>query len=196
MHENTRAGQETTDSPTNEIPPCVYELKGDGKTLTMKIMCKECSQRDLKDRTCFSSLLRAFASNTTIDKITLADHVETQYFGKALSILKGITSLSYEMRQLSLRIPSTPSGKTPKRCGDCEFHPKKVFGKLNEQFLRDMGLFYSALHDLTIRFYETDREDFTCGECMLATREDFDYIYGRFDSLLKEIVKEGYAVVV
>jgi len=186
---NRRGGQD-------DIPPCKYELKSDGNALTMRVLCRECGQRDLKDRNCFSSLLRAFATEVNVDRITLSNHVETQYFGKALSILKGITALSYEMRQLSLRTPATPSGKTPKRCSECEFHPRKVFGALNERFLRDIGLFYSAFHDITVRLYEADREDFTCGECLLATREDFDYIYSRFESLLKEIVKEGYAVVV
>lgn len=32
--------------------------------------------------------------------------------------------------------------------------------------------------------------------CMLATREDFDYVYSRFETLLRDIVKEGYAIVV
>jgi hypothetical protein len=181
----------------SEIQPCKFELKSeDGKILTMRILCKECSQRDLKDRNCFSSLLRAFASEVNVERITLSNHVETQYFGKALSILKGITELSYQMKQLSLRTPSTPSGKIPKRCETCEFHPKKVLGDLNEAFLIDVGLFYSKFHDVTIRLYEADMEDFTCGECILATREDLDYIYGRFDVLLNEIVKEGYAIVV
>jgi hypothetical protein len=162
----------------------------------MRVLCRECGQRELRDRNCFSSLLRAFANEVNVDKITLSNHVETQYFGKALSILKGITALSYEMRQLSLRTPATPSGKTPKRCSDCTYHPRLVFTQLNEQFLRDVGLFYSLFHDTTVRFYEEEAKDYTCGECLLATREDFDYVYSRFENLLREIVKEGYAVVV
>jgi hypothetical protein len=179
-----------------DVPPCRYELKSEGNALTMRVLCRECSQRDLKDRNCFSSLLRAFASEVNVERITLSNHVETQYFGKALSILKGITALSYEMRQLSLRTPATPSGKSPKRCEQCEFHPRRLFVQLNEQFLRDVGMFYSVFHDLTVRLFEASRDDYTCGECLLATREDFDYIYSRFETLLKEIVKEGYAVVV
>ena len=177
-------------------PPCKYELKSDGTALTMRVLCRECSQRELKDRNCFSSLLRAFASEPNVERITLSNHVETQYFGKALQILKGITALSYEMRQLSLRTPATPSGKAPRRCEGCEFHPRRVFGELNEQFLRDVGLFYGKFHDLTVRLFQAERDDYTCGECLLATREDFDYIYSRFEALLKDIVKEGYAVVV
>ncbi|NOQ53735.1 MAG: hypothetical protein GQ558_03915 [Thermoplasmata archaeon] len=179
-----------------DIPPCNYELRSDGNSLTMRVLCRECGQRELRDRNCFSSLLRAFANEVNVDRITLSNHVETQYFGKALSILKGITALSYEMRQLSLRTPATPSGKTPKRCSDCQFYPRKVFTKLNEQFLRDVGLFYSLFHDMTVRLYEEEAPDYTCGECLLATREDFDYTYSRFETLLREIVKEGYAVVV
>ncbi len=179
-----------------DIPPCDYELRMDGNALNMRVLCRECGQKELKDRNCFSSLLRAFANEPNVDKITLSNHVETQYFGKALAILKGITALSYEMRQLSLRTPATPSGKTPRGCAECHFHPRRLFTRLNEQFLRDVGLFYSIFHDATVRLYEEDARDYTCGECMLATREDFDYIYSRFESLLREIVKEGYAVVV
>ena len=193
----TRKGDDTNGKGGGEdVPPCNYELRSDGNALTMRVLCRECGQRELKDRNCFSSLLRAFANEVNVDRITLSNHVETQYFGKALSILKGITALSYEMRQLSLRTPATPSGKTPRRCPDCKFHPRQVFSKLNEQFLRDVGLFYSLFHDLTVRLYEEEAADYTCGECLLATREDFDYVYSRFESLLREIVKEGYAVVV
>ena len=191
-----KGGDTNRNGAQTEIPSCRYELRSDGNALTMRVLCRECSQRDLKDRNCFSSLLRAFANEVNVDKITLSNHVETQYFGKALSILKGITALSYEMRQLSMRTPSTPSGKTPKRCADCQFHPRKVFIQLNERFLRDVGLFYSLFHDHTVRLYEAEAPDYTCGECLLATREDFDYIYSRFETLLREIVKEGYAVVV
>jgi hypothetical protein len=193
----TRKGDDTTkkDDP-EDIPPCKYELRSDGTALNMRVLCRECGQRELRDRNCFSSLLRAFANEVNVDKITLSNHVETQYFGKALSILKGITALSYEMRQLSLRTPATSSGKTPKRCADCQFHPRRVFSQLNEQFLRDVGLFYSLFHDTTVRLYEEEAADYTCGECLLATREDFDYVYSRFETLLREIVKEGYAVVV
>ncbi len=193
----TRKGDDTNGmNDPADIPPCNYELRSDGTALTMRVLCRECGQRELRDRNCFSSLLRAFANEVNVDRITLSNHVETQYFGKALSILKGITALSYEMRQLSLRTPATPSGKTPKRCTDCHFHPRKVFTQLNEQFLRDVGLFYSLFHDLTVRLYEEEAADYTCGECLLATREDFDYTYSRFETLLREIVKEGYAVVV
>ena len=59
-----------------------------------------------------------------------------------------------------------------------------------------MGLFYSVFHDTTVRLYEEEARDYTCGECMLATREDFDYVYSRFETLLRDIVKEGYAIVV
>ncbi len=179
-----------------DVPPCKYDLRRDGSTLTMRVLCRECGQRELKDRNCFSSLLRAFAQEVNVDRIVLSNHVETQYFGKALSILKGITALSYEMAQLSLRTPATPSGKTPKRCSDCEWNPSRVFKALNERFLRDVGSFYSLFHDLTVRLFEAERDDYTCGECLLATREDFDYVYSRFEALLREIVKEGYAVVV
>ena len=184
------------DSIKDEITPCNYELKSDGNALTMRVLCKECGQRELKDRNCFSSLLRAFANEVNVDRIILSNHVETQYFGKALSILKGITALSYEMRQLSLRTPATPSGKIPSRCADCQFKPRDIFSKLNEQFLKDVGLFYSVFHDTTVRLYEHEAVDYTCGECNLATREDFDYVYSRFEGLLREIVKDGYAVVV
>jgi hypothetical protein len=193
----TRKGDDTGTLPDKaEIPSCNYELRSDGNALTMRVLCRECGRRELKDRNCFSSLLRAFANEVNVDRITLSNHVETQYFGKALSILKGITALSYEMRQLSLRTPATPSGKSPKGCADCQFLPRRVFITLNEQFLRDVGLFYSLFHDTTVSLYEEDARDYTCGECMLATREDFDYVYSRFESLLREIVKEGYAVVV
>ena len=191
-----RKGDDTATLSTTDIPPCNYELRSDGNQLNMRVLCRECGRRELKDRNCFSSLLRAFANEVNVDKITLSNHVETQYFGKALSILKGITSLSYEMRQLSLRTPATPSGKTPKGCADCQFQPRLVFAKLNEQFLRDVGLFYSLFHDTTVHLYEEEARDYTCGECMLATREDFDYVYSRFETLLRDIVKEGYAVVV
>lgn len=177
-------------------PVCDYTIKTEDDILMMKISCKECSQRDLKDRNCFSALLRAFANEPNVQKIVLDNIVQTEYYGKALSILKGITSLSYEMRQLSLRVPSTPSGKIPSRCAECRFHPKKVFSNLNEVFLRDVGCFYSVFHDLTVRLYEEEAVDYTCGECMLATREDFDYIYSRFETLLRDIVKEGFSVVV
>jgi len=187
---------EKTKEPKDEIPPCDFELKSDGKTITMKILCKGCGQRELKERNCFSSLLRAFANEVNIDKIILQNHVETQYFGKALAILKGITSLSYEMKQLSLRVPTKPSGRTPKGCPECQFRPGKMFSTLNEQFLKDVGLFYSVFHDTTVRLYEEDARDYTCGECMLATREDLDYIYSRFETLLRDIVKEGFAIVV
>ena len=148
----TRKGDDTT-NPSNKvgIPPCNYELRSDGTALTMRVLCRECGQRELKDRNCFSSLLRAFANEVNVDKITLSNHVETQYFGKALSILKGITALSYEMRQLSLRTPATPSGKAPKGCNDCQFRPRRVFTRLNEQFLKDVGLFYYHFHDTTVR---------------------------------------------
>jgi hypothetical protein len=193
----TRKGYHTGTLPrTVDIPPCDYELRTDGNALNMRVLCRECGQKELKDRNCFSSLLRAFANEPNVDKITLSNHVETQYFGKALSILKGITALSYEMRQLSLRTPATPSGKVPRGCAECQFHPRRLFTRLNEQFLRDVGLFYSIFHDATVRLYEEDARDYTCGECMLATREDFDYVYSRFEVLLREIVKEGYAVVV
>ena len=193
----TRKGDGTGNLPGKaDVLPCDYELRSDGNALNMRVLCRECGRRELKDRNCFSSLLRAFANEPNVDKITLSNHVETQYFGKALAILKGITALSYEMRQLSLRTPATPSGKTPKGCAECHFHPRGLFSRLNEQFLRDVGLFYSIFHDATVRLYEEDARDYTCGECMLATREDFDYIYSRFESLLREIVKEGYAVVV
>ncbi len=173
-----------------EVAPCNFELKSDGKTIIMKILCKECGQRELKDRNCFSSLLRAFANETGVDKIILSNQVETTYFGKALSILKGITALSYEMQQLSLRIPSTPSGQIPKSCTDCEFRPHQIFSNLNEQFLQDVGLFYSYFHNTTVQLYEKETPNFTCGECLMATREDFDYIYSRFEKLLRDIVKE------
>jgi hypothetical protein len=193
----TRNGNEAASKAVKaDVPPCNYELRSDGTALTMRVLCRECSQRELKDRNCFSSLLRAFANEVNVEKITLSNHVETQYFGKALSILKGITALSYEMRQLSLRTPATPSGKTPKRCAECTFHPRSVFSQLNEKFLRDVGLFYSIFHDMTARLFEEDAPDYTCGECLLATREDFDYVYSRFENLLRDIVKEGYAVVV
>jgi hypothetical protein len=193
----TRNGNEAASKAVKaDVPPCNYELRSDGTALTMRVLCRECSQRELKDRNCFSSLLRAFANEVNVEKITLSNHVETQYFGKALSILKGITALSYEMRQLSLRTPATPSGKTPKRCAECTFHPRSVFSQLNEKFLRDVGLFYSIFHDMTVRLFEEDAPDYTCGECLLATREDFDYVYSRFENLLRDIVKEGYAVVV
>ncbi|MCK5414151.1 MAG: hypothetical protein KAJ35_02085 [Thermoplasmata archaeon] len=192
----TRKGDDTATPSMADIPPCNYELRSDGNQLNMRVLCRECGRRQLKDRNCFSSLLRAFANEVNVDKITLSNHVETQYFGKALSILKGITTLSYEMRQLSLRTPATPSGKTPKGCVDCQFQPRLVFARLNEQFLRDVGLFYSLFHDTTVRLYEEEARDYTCGECMLATREDFDYVYSRFETLLRDIVKEGYAIVV
>jgi hypothetical protein len=193
----TRKGDDTaTPLVTGDVPPCNYELRSDGTALTMRVLCRECGQRELKDRNCFSSLLRAFANEVNVERIILSNHVETQYFGKALSILKGITALSYEMRQLSLRTPATPSGKTPRGCGECAFRPRTLFSRLNEQFLQDVGLFYTLFHDATVRLYEEDARDYTCGECMLATREDFDYVYSRFESLLREIVKEGYAVVV
>jgi hypothetical protein len=193
----TRKGDDTAaNGTTADISPCNYELRSDGTALTMRVLCRECGQRELKDRNCFSSLLRAFSNEVNVERITLSNHVETQYFGKALSILKGITALSYEMRQLSLRTPATPSGKVPKGCPDCHFQPRRVFSHLNEQFLRDVGLFYSLFHDMTVRLYEEDARDYTCGECMLATREDFDYVYSRFENLLRDIVKEGYAVVV
>jgi hypothetical protein len=162
----------------------------------MKVMCKECNKRELKDRNCFSSLLRAFANEHDVTKIVLDNYVETQYFGKALSILKGITALSYEMRQLSLRTPTDLSGKKPKHCKNCPFYPRSLFLELNEHFLADVGEFYSFFHNATVQLYEEEARDFICGECMLATREDFDYIYSRFEYLLREIVKEGYAVVV
>jgi len=184
------------DDTKDEIPKCNYELKSDGSTLNMKVLCLECGQRELKDRNCFSSLLRAFANEVNVDKIILVNHVETQYFGKALSIIKGITALSYEMRQLSLRVPATPSGKKPKGCAECEFYPRKVFSALNERFLRDVGQFYSMFHDTTVKLYEHEAADYTCGECNLATREDFDYVYSRFETLLRDIVKEGYAIKV
>lgn len=183
-------------NPKDDVPPCDFELKSDGKTITMKIQCKECGQRELKDRNCFSSLLRAFANEVNIDRIVLSNNVETQFFGKALSILKKITALSYEMKQLSLRIPTTPSGRTPEGCADCKTRPQKVFSELNEQFLRDIGLFYSVFHDKTVQLYEIDSPNFTCGECRVATREDFDYIYSRFEPLLRDVVKEGFAIVV
>jgi hypothetical protein len=193
----TRKGNETKDpGAVPVIQPCDYELRMDGNALNMRVLCRECGHKEIKDRNCFSSLLRAFANEPNVDKITLSNHVETQYFGKALSILKGITALSYEMRQLSLRTPATPSGKAPRGCAECVFHPRRLFTRLNEQFLGDVGLFYSVFHDATVRLYEEDARDYTCGECMLATREDFDYVYARFESLLREIVKEGYAVVV
>lgn len=185
----------TTEQTDNITPACHYELKTVDRTLTMRVNCKECSQRDLKDRNCFSALLRAFANNTTVDRIVLSNIVETQYFGKALSILKGLTTLSCEMKQLSLRIPSTPSGRTPKECAECQFHPGVIFPKINEQFLKDVGLFYSLFHDLTVRLYNQEIPNYTCGECMVATREDFDYLYSRFETLLRDIVKEGYAIV-
>ena len=189
----------TNDKPEetkDDVPSCKFELKSDESTVTMKILCKECGHRELKDRNCFSSLLRAFANETGVDKIVISNHVETAYFGKALSILKGITALSYEMRQLSLRIPSTPSGKIPPRCAECKFHPKKIFTQINEQFLSDVGLFYSLFHDITVQLHEEKAIDYTCGECLTATREDFDYIYPRFETLLREIIKEGYTIVV
>ncbi len=193
----TRKGDDNGTIPGKvDIAPCDYELRTDGNALNMRVLCRECGQRELKDRNCFSSLLRAFANEPNVDKITLSNHVETQYFGKALAILKGITALSYEMRQLSLRTPATPSGKVPKGCAECRYHPRRLFTRLNEQFLSDVGLFYSLFHDTTVRLFEEDARDYTCGECMLATREDFDYVYSRFESLLREIVKEGYAVVV
>ena len=193
----TRKGDQKGTLPDKaDIPPCDYELKTDGNALNMRVLCRECGQRELKDRNCFSSLLRAFANEPNVDKITLSNHVETQYFGKALAILKGITALSYEMRQLSLRTPATPPGKPPRGCAEFQFPPRRLFTRLNEQFLSDVGLFYSVFHDATVRLYEEDARDYTCGECLLATREDFDYIYSRFESLLREVVKEGYAVVV
>jgi len=180
----------------SNAPQCKYELVTEDNVLTMRVLCNECTQRELKDRRCFEALLRAFSSEPNVDKIKLCGHIETDYFGRSLSILKGITALSYEMRQLSLRTPATPSGKIPRRCADCKWHPKRVFKLLNEQFLADVGKFYSLFHDLTVRLYEEESRDYTCGECMLATREDFDYVYSRFETLLREIVKEGYALVV
>lgn len=179
-----------------DVAPCEFKLKSEGNTITMRILCKECGQRELKDRNCFSSLLRAFANEVNVDKIILSNRVETQYFGKALSILKGITSLSYEMQQLSLRTPSTPSGQIPKSCADCEFHPHQIFSNLNEQFLQDVGLFYSSFHNTTVQLYEKETPNFTCGECLMATREDFDYIYSKFEKLLKKINKESFAIVI
>ena len=178
-----------------EHPPCLFEIRTENNTVTMKILCKECGQKDLKDRDCFSSLLRAFAKEVNVDRIVLSNHAETQYFGKALSILKDITALSYEMRQLSLRVPSVPSGIVPEGCSDCQYRPDQVFTHLNEQFLKDVGTFYSLFHDMTVRLYDTDIPDRACGECFLSTREDFDYIYGRFNKLLHKIIKEEYTVV-
>lgn len=184
-----------TKEPEDKNTPCNFELDSDGKTITMRILCKECGQRELKDRNCFSSLLRAFANEVKVDKIVLSNQVETQYFGKALSILKGITGLSYEIKQLSLRVPTTSSGRTPKGCSECQLRPKEVFSALNEQLLRDIGLFYSRFHNTTVQLYEEEARDYTCGECMLATREDFDYIYSRFEPLLRDVSKEGFTIV-
>jgi hypothetical protein len=175
---------------------CDFDLKTEDDTLTMRVLCKECGQRELRERNCFSSLLRAFANEVNVDRIIISNRIETEYMGKALAILKGITALSYEMRQLSLRVPATVEGNIPKGCANCDWTPKKVFSALNDVFLRDVGLFYSAFHDKTVRLHEFEAPDYTCGECNLATREDFDYVYSRFETLLREIVKEGYAVVV
>jgi hypothetical protein len=162
----------------------------------MLVECRSCTRRDLKDRTCFAALLRAFANEPNVDKIVLSNHVETEYFGKALAILKGITALSYEMNCLSKRVPADYTGRIPKGCAECPFRPDRVFGPLNEQFLSDVGLFYSLLHNKTVELFEQEVSNCVCGECQMATREDFDYISSRFESLLREIVKEGYAVVV
>ena len=178
-----------------EHPPCLFEIRTEDNIVTMKILCKECGQRDMKDKNCFLSLLRAFAKEVNVDRIVLSNHVETQYFGKALSILKDITALSYEMRQLSLRVTTTPSGRKPEGCDDCRCRPNKIFTTLNEQLLKDVGAFYSLFHDITIRLYDADIPNHTCGECLMSTREDFDYIYRQFNNLLHKVIKEGYTIV-
>jgi len=176
---------------------CKCDIRQEGQELKLVADCRACKggKSDLEDKACFSGVLDAWASGLGADSIVLSGTVETQYSGVVVDLLKRIAALRVNLERLSGRQDPEVSKEMRKRCERCNVSPVAIFGGLAKKVWTDMKGFYGDLRDVSVRISDARFNDKVCAACLDSTKDDMGFVLTRFQDLLKEVVKEGFSIV-
>jgi len=193
------------------LPPgkraCEYEVGYEARELKMVAKCKECGGRStLKEGYCLSGIINSFSKESGVDTIILSHFIETQYNNKAIELIRMMTSLAGELTQLANRDPTqgmddgmgNPIPVSPEQrraCEQCRFNPAFLYPSLRDAFVMDIEEFYRRLNDVVMDVGNSAGSVGICGNCISTTLGDLNYIYDKFEELVRYIVRQGYQIV-
>ena len=186
---------------------CKYDRAHEGTKSEMIMRCKECPATDhsLSSNICLGAVIRAYSKEFNVDAITLSHHIETQYFGDSINILRMMIQFSNDLENFSLRDTTLEHfnnyAKEKKRlkldCAKCYLNPQNVFANLRKTFIEDIVEFYSTFSEKVNKIHNTDvsKRREPCQECIRTTVADLNYVYDSFEDIAGEIVKSGFSII-
>ena len=180
--------------------PCKCEMRHEGAELRLVADCRGCKdgKGDLDDPACFLGILAAWGVGVVPDSIVLSGTVEAQYSGGAKEVFTRLAGLKAELERMSQRPTAgeKASKEEGKRCARCALAPSKVFNDLGQRMGPDMKGFYLLLRERAVKVSDASFNDHTCNKCLTATKDDMEFVWDRFEGVLRYVIKEGFQVVV
>ncbi|MEW5761474.1 MAG: hypothetical protein AB1779_11990 [Candidatus Thermoplasmatota archaeon] len=185
---------------------CKYSLGYEGREIRMVAACKECGGKSsLKEEECFKKILNSFANEFGVDNVILSHYIQVQYHGGAIELMKKMLQISNELNHLSSREPTTEyaaliknKGEQVKKCSKCSLYPQSLFLSLREAFITDIVKFYELFQEKVREagaLYASQLPE-PCRTCINVTGGDLGFLYNRFESVVKYIIKEGFSIII
>lgn len=73
--------------------------------------------------------------------------------------------------------------------------PSTVFGALHGKFASDLQGFYLQFRSVATKASDARFHDKACDACLSSTKDDLAFFHGRFEELLRFVIKEGFSIV-
>jgi len=167
-----------------EIVTCDHKIRQEEGKRKLIINCKEC-QDDFSLDNCLPGILLALEKEYQIDSIIISDHIERQYGGEDIELLKNIAQLINRLERWTSR-----SG-AKKQCSKCPIHPPEMYSDIRDSLLIDPGSAYSSLLEYSRELMKKSG----CAECRRSTKEEFTVLSKELLGLKSKVLSEAYGVV-
>jgi len=178
---------------------CTYRIERSEQGSELKLLCGVCPLRDLPTTNCFANLLRSFHHEFKPEKVSLADSLETQYFGHSVTILRKVCEIADEVDRLAARRPQDAPAISLRQkgmCLGCEHNPSRLFPRLNTVLLEDVSQFHAEFKGDVSRLAAFRPPNETCLACVGHTVSDFEFLYLLFEKFVREVLRDGFTVKV
>lgn len=176
---------------------CERKIMQEGRILKMVVFCRKCKggAATISDPKCMSRILSTLSEEMSVDTIVLSHHLEIQYGEEATELLKRIVRLLSDIHNLGAR---HPIGNL-KQCQKCPFMPKSFFDSIGKKLMEGPTALFDDIQKICsdiYNMYSSSGLSETCQKCLNTTIGDLNYVYKNLDRLIKQIVKDGFQIII